>query len=56
MPSLVLFGRSSFHFCLMSHLSFRTLAPTDAYPRLERFCQRFAERASALETPYRFDD
>ena len=42
-------------FCLVSHLEFRDILPTDVYPELKAFCQRFATRASVRETPFRFD-
>ena len=42
-------------FCLVTHLEFRRVLPTDPYPELNGFCRRFAERASAGETTYRFD-
>ncbi|MBZ4417237.1 glutathione S-transferase N-terminal domain-containing protein [Myxococcus sp. RHSTA-1-4] len=42
-------------FCLVTHLEFREVLPTAPYSELNRFCQRFSTRASASETPYRFD-
>ncbi|HEY3255953.1 MAG TPA: glutathione S-transferase family protein [Polyangiaceae bacterium] len=42
-------------FCLVTHLSFRGVVPVAPYPRLCAFSERFAERAAAQETPYRFD-
>ncbi len=42
-------------FCLVTHLEFRDVLPTDAYAELKRFCQQFATRASAGETAFRFD-
>ncbi len=42
-------------FCLVDHLSFRDVVPIGPYSRLNEFCQRFAKRASAQATPYRFD-
>ncbi|HEX2670334.1 MAG TPA: glutathione S-transferase [Polyangiaceae bacterium] len=42
-------------FCLVTHLSFRDVLPITRYPRLVAFSERFAERASARETAYRFD-
>jgi len=42
-------------FCLFTHLEFRGVAPTAEYLRLTRFSERFADRASAQSTPYRFD-
>jgi hypothetical protein len=42
-------------FCLVTHLEFREVLPTAADSELNRFCQRFATRASVRETAYRFD-
>ena len=42
-------------FCLVAHLEFRDVLPVRDYRELTAFCQRFGERASALDTPYRFD-
>jgi glutathione S-transferase len=42
-------------FCLVTHLEFRSLLPTQDYERLQEFCARFAERESARATPFRFD-
>jgi glutathione S-transferase len=42
-------------YCLVTHLEFREVLPTASYVALNRFCQQFAQRASARETPYRFD-
>lgn len=42
-------------YCLVTHLEFRDVLPTDAYPELKRFCQQFATRASVGETAFRFD-
>jgi glutathione S-transferase len=42
-------------FCLFTHLDFRGVAPTAQHVRLARFSERFADRASAQSTPYRFD-
>jgi glutathione S-transferase len=42
-------------FCLVTHLDFRNVAPTTPYSALTGFCERFATRASAQETRYRFD-
>lgn len=42
-------------FCLVSHLAFRGVVPTEPYPRLRGFCERFAARPSAAATTYRFD-
>lgn len=42
-------------FCLVTHLEFRGVLPTASYAELNKFCQRFATRASIGETPFRFD-
>ncbi|WNG56338.1 glutathione S-transferase domain-containing protein [Archangium gephyra] len=42
-------------FCLVTHLEFRGVLPTAPYSALNEFCQRFATRASASETSFRFD-
>jgi hypothetical protein len=42
-------------FCLVQHLEFRDILPTAPYRALGEFCQRFAQRASARETMFRFD-
>ncbi|MCP3143871.1 glutathione S-transferase N-terminal domain-containing protein [Pyxidicoccus xibeiensis] len=42
-------------YCLVTHLEFREVLPTDPYPELRTFCQRFAARASVAETAFRFD-
>lgn len=42
-------------FCLVTHLEFRDVLPTSGYAELKSFCQRFGERASAVETTFRFD-
>lgn len=42
-------------FCLLSHLEFREILKVTPYARLTAFRDRFAERASARETAYRFD-
>jgi glutathione S-transferase len=42
-------------FCLVTHLEFREVLPTAPYAELSRFRQHFATRASASETPFRFD-
>ena len=42
-------------FCLVTHLEFREVLPTAPYSALTRFCQRFATRASASATAFRFD-
>ena len=42
-------------FCLVEHLPFREVLPTDDYPRLRGFADRFARRSAAKATSYRFD-
>ncbi len=42
-------------FCLTTHLAFRELVDVSSFRRLDEFCARFGERASARATPYRFD-
>lgn len=42
-------------FCLVTHLEFRKVLPTDSYAELNTFCQRFATLTSVRETPFRFD-
>jgi glutathione S-transferase len=42
-------------FCLVTHLTFREIAPVEPYPALCAFRARFAERPSAVQTAYRFD-
>ena len=42
-------------FCLVTHLGFRGVLAVTPYPKLVAFSERFGERASAQETPYRFD-
>ncbi len=42
-------------FCLVTHLPFRQIMDPSGYRRLQAFCERFGERASARATPYRFD-
>lgn len=42
-------------FCLVEHLAFREVMDTAPFPALRAFCDRFAARASARATPYRFD-
>jgi hypothetical protein len=42
-------------FCLVTHLEFREVLLVDPYPRLTRFRDGFAERASSAATSYRFD-
>jgi hypothetical protein len=42
-------------FCLVEHLDFREIAPTEPYRALGGFRRRFGARASAQATPFRFD-
>lgn len=42
-------------FCLVEHLEFREVLTLDAYPELQAFAQRFAERSSARATSFKFD-
>ena len=42
-------------FCLITHLEFRKVLSMQPYVRLNRFAERFATRASAQATVYRFD-
>jgi glutathione S-transferase len=42
-------------FCLLEHLEFRKILSITPYPSLGAFRARFAQRSSALQTPYRFD-
>ena len=42
-------------FCLVTHLSFRSVLPITRYVKLSAFSERFGERASGRETAYRFD-
>jgi len=42
-------------FCLVDHLPFRDVLSVEAYANLRRFRDRFAARASAAATPFRFD-
>ncbi|MGN6235826.1 glutathione S-transferase N-terminal domain-containing protein [Dyella sp.] len=41
--------------CLIEHLRFRPTVALDAYPTLARFADTFGQRASAVQTAYRFD-
>ena len=43
-------------FCVLTHLPFREVMDVDPYERLVAFRDRFAERASARATDYRFDE
>jgi glutathione S-transferase len=42
-------------FCVVTHLPFRQLMEVASYGRLAAFCANFGQRASARDTPYRFD-
>lgn len=42
-------------YCLVKHLEFRDVVPTDPYAKLKEFCQRFEKRPSVSETAFRFD-
>jgi hypothetical protein len=42
-------------FCLMQHLEFRKVLPTDCYRNTLIFCEHFGGRSSAVATKYRFD-
>lgn len=42
-------------FCLVTHLEFREVVPTEPYPALRRFRDEFGTRASASGTRYCFD-
>lgn len=42
-------------FCLFEHVRFRETVATQSYPALSAFARTFAERPSALKTPYGFD-
>jgi glutathione S-transferase len=42
-------------YCLVKHLEFRNVVPTDPYAKLNEFCQRFEKRPSVSETTFRFD-
>lgn len=42
-------------FCLVEHLPFRQVLDVSPWQRLAAFRERFAERASARATPFRFD-
>jgi len=42
-------------FCLVEHLDSREVVPTEPYPNLRAFTERFALRSSAKATPYKFD-
>ena len=42
-------------FCLVEHLDSREVVPTEPYPTLRAFAERFALRSSAKATPYKFD-
>lgn len=42
-------------FCLFEHIVFRPTVQVEAFPTLREFARRFGERASAQQTPFRFD-
>lgn len=42
-------------YCLVTHLEFRQVLPTEPYVRLRRFAEGFGKRESALQTPFVFD-
>jgi len=42
-------------FCLLTHLEFRKVLPTEPYARLRRFAEAFGERESAVATVFAFD-
>jgi glutathione S-transferase len=42
-------------FCLVTHLEFRNVVPTEPYAALGAFARSFAERPAASLTVYRFD-
>lgn len=42
-------------YCLFEHVRFRGTVATRTYPALSAFARAFAERPSALKTPYGFD-
>jgi glutathione S-transferase len=42
-------------YCFVTHLDFREIADTSGYAGLQRFCQSFGARPSALATTYRMD-
>lgn len=42
-------------FCVVTHLPFREVMDVTPWSRLGEFCERFGERESARNTPYRFD-
>jgi glutathione S-transferase len=42
-------------FCLVRHLEFRDVLPTNSYTELNKLCQQLETRASIRETAFRFD-
>lgn len=42
-------------YCLMTHLEFRQVAPTEGYPRLNAFCVEFAARPAVAATAFAMD-
>lgn len=42
-------------YCLVTHLDFRNVCPSAAYPALVAFCRDYGARPSAQQTPYRYD-
>ncbi|MFO0624759.1 MAG: glutathione S-transferase domain-containing protein [Polyangiales bacterium] len=42
-------------FCLIEHVAFRPMVPTDRFTRLRRFAEAYGARDSARGTPYRLD-
>lgn len=43
-------------FCLADHLEFRNILSLEPYDRLRAFRDRFAQRRSAMATPFEFDN
>jgi len=43
-------------FCLLDHLPFRRVLSVEPYVNLQHFRDRFAARASAIATPFQFDE
>lgn len=42
-------------FCLIEHIAFCPTVPLEPFPQLRRFAEKFGERSSAQQTPFRFD-
>lgn len=42
-------------FCFITHLEFRQVCDISPYTQLRAFCQAYAGRSSARDTPYKFD-